>query len=125
MEDVSYAGIRHIEFLAPNSDIATQVVIAQCINQAECAFSALFPKCQQVCLSRLFWFEFPIAIPPWFIAVRREEIRPPGDHVSVEMLNNDGDAIGFRIDPPVDVWIIDLRKRSVAQSFQFPEAVPQ
>lgn len=76
------------------------------------AIPALFPPAHHLGASGAgLDLEFAIAVPVRFLPIAGQKIRPAGAHVAGHMLDEHGNAVGFRIDQTKYFFICNLRER--------------
>ena len=71
--------------------------------------------CQERGPVRDHLFELQVALAPFLLPIAREQVGPPGPHVAMKVLYDDGDGIGFGVGAPEQLRVVHLGEGSFAK----------
>jgi hypothetical protein len=110
----------------PDVDGPLEVLGLQGLDRRQRDREALVPRRQKVVpRRRRRHLEFAVAVPAGLFPVRGQKVGEARSQVSSDVLHDDGDAVGARVDERVEVLVRDLGERAVAEPLVLPEGARQ
>jgi hypothetical protein len=79
------------------------------------AVPAFFPAIEQGCFSARRRAEFLVAVAARFFSVFGEEICPAAHHITMQVMDDDGDAVAMLVGCKIKVFFIQLGEGAVAE----------
>ena len=117
VSDLAIDGLEDGVRFAADGDGAGEIGVGERGESGEEDFPAGFPKGEEFGAGRGRGFEFGVAIAGGLFTVGGEEVGPTGAHVAGEMLDDDGDGIGFGAEDGEEGWVGSLGHGAFAEFF--------